>query len=567
MNALLDTLRGFGAIKVGLMALVSMALIGAFSMIAMRIVSPALSPLYSNLSPEDSAKIIGELGKLGVPYETNNNGSQITVPADRVLRLRMNMAELGLPTNGSVTGYEIFDRTDAFGSSNMIMSINMVRALEGELARTINSFNQVESARVHLVIPRHELFSRERQEPSASVALKLRGGQELSKNEVAAITHFVAAAVPGLKPGRVNVVDSYGRLLARGDGQESIGAVAAAAEEYRVAFENRTRDMLENLIEKVVGPGKVKVEISADMNFDRITTDSEKFDPEGQVARSVQSTSEKDNSQDTEGKDAVTVGNQVPGGANAGGAGGNNSKHATEKDDSTTNYEISKTVQKQIREGGTVNKLSVAVLVDSNDKASLPAEEMKHIDELVKSAIGFDEKRGDNVQVVSMPFTHVEETKQAESFFASFKNEMQGIVQTLIIAGVAILAILVVLRPLITHLMRITAASAERASVENMAALGAGGGGTTQVMMRLPGGGVAPAGSGGGGQTVIMTGPSGGGGTTIVEEEEDEAMINLENVKGRVRSSSLRKVVDFVDKNPNETVNVMRQWMIKDAAV
>lgn len=562
-NPLLDTLRGFGKVKLGLMAVVAIAMIGAFSLLAMRITSPALAPLYSSLSPEDSAKIITELGKLGVPYDTLNNGSQIMVPSERVLRLRMTMAELGLPANGSVVGYEIFDRSETFGSSSFVMNINMMRALEGELARTINAFNQVESARVHLVIPKREVFNRDKQEPSASVALKLRGGQELTKQEVASITHFVAAAVPALKASRVTVVDSYGRLLARGDGQESIGAVAQAAEEYRVAYENRTRDMLETLVQKIVGPGKVQVQVAADMNFDRVITDSEKFDPEGQVARSVQSTSEREDAQDGESKDAVTVGNQLPSAEGAKAGGGTSSKRAAEKSDETTNYEISKTVQKHVKEGGTINRLSVAVLVDGTytgeeeSKTYQPRaeEELKRIESLVKSSIVFDEKRGDSVQVVNMQFTRTEEQIEEESFFASFKHEMEAILQTLIIAGVAILAIMVVLRPLILHLMRTSAAGAE-GGTEGAAALNAPA--PTQILMRLPGGQSA-ASAGGAGMALP-------GGTMIVEEEED-SMIDIENIKGRVRSSSLKKVVDFVDKNPNESINVMRQWMMKEAAL
>ncbi len=560
MAQFVDTLKGFGQLKLALMALVAMAMIAAFAVIAMRVSSPALAPLYSNLAAEDSAKIITELGKLGVPFDIQSNGAVIMVPSERVLRLRMTMAQAGLPSNGSIVGYEVFDKSDTFGSSNFVMGVNLTRALEGELSRTVSSFQQVESARVHLVMPKRELFNNNQQEPTASVALKLRGGQELSKQEVASITHFVAAAVPGLKVSRVTVVDSYGRLLARGGGEQEVGAVAAVSEEYRNSYENHTRERLENLVEKIVGPGKAKVEVAADINFDRIVTDSEKFDPEGQVVRSTQSNNEKDNSQEKEAGGPATVANQLPGGQAGGGSGAGNA-HVSEKNDETTNYEISKTTSKQIKEGGTVNKLSIAVLVDgtytTDDKGTKTytprnEEDLKRIDQLVRTAVGIDEKRGDTIRVVNMQFTKFEEEQAASSFLDDFKNQTQGIIQTLIIAGVVVLAILVVLRPAIMYLMKhsiiTTATPAEEAAA--MSATGIG------MAPRLPG----------------NTGPlsadqvASSSGFAEGAVEEDETMMDLQNVKGGIRASTVRRVISTVDKNPNEAMNVMRQWLLKEAS-
>jgi flagellar M-ring protein FliF len=402
----------------------------------------------------------------------------------------------------------------------------------------------------------------------------MKGGQELNKQEVASITHFVAAAVPGLRASRVTVVDSYGRLLARGDGQEGSGAIAAAGEEFRVAYENRTRDTLETMLEKVVGPGKVKVQVAADINFDRIESNTEKFDPEGQVIRSVQSTTERDDEKDSAGKESVTVANQQPGGAAAGGGAGGAQRNA-EKSGETTNYEISKTVEKHVKEGGKVNRLSVAVLVDGvyddeNRYQARNEDDIKRLESLVKSAIVFDEKRGDSVQVVNMQFTKVETTQEEEegNLLANIKQEFEAVIQTLIIAAVAILAIMVVLRPAILHMMKTSASTAARTN-DGMAALSAPGGAATQVIMRLPGAGgmagdMAP---GSAATTILQMGSRGGGGgsTTVVEEEEDD-MIDLENIKGRVKSSSLRKVKDFVDKNPEEAMGVVRQWMMKDSS-
>lgn len=565
MADMADTFKGMSKIQLGIMAAVGLALIGFFALITLRVSAPGMAPLYTNLAVEDSGKIVSQLESMNVPYELRANGTEILVPSDKALRLRMSMAEAGLPSGGSVVGYEIFDKSDTFGSSQFVMNVNMLRALEGELARTIGSFKQVESARVHLVMPKRELFNREKQEPTASVAIKLKGAQELSKSEIAAVTHFVASAVPGLKSANVTVVDSFGRLLARGTGEDTVGALAASSEEYRVAFETRLKDKLEDLVEKIVGPGKVKVQVAADINFDRVVTNSEKFDPDGQVARSVQSTSEREDSKESEKNDTVSAGNQLPNAAAGKGEGGASNTNATEKSDETTNYEISKVVQNHVKEGGTVNKLSVAVLVDGNytgeDKENLTytqrsEEELQRINALVKSAIGFDEKRGDSVEVVNMQFNKTADEQTEESFLDSFKHELEGIVQTLIIAGVAILAILLVIRPAILHMIRSTpggmAVGGGERALESVAGYGA---------LAIPGGGVAPV------RLPSMPGAAAsGGGDSGMVEEEDDSLIDVQNVKGRLRSSTLKKVSDMVDKNPDETLNVMRQWMVREAS-
>ena len=497
MSALGDTLKSMGKFKIGAM-LAAIVMCAVFVVMALHMSTGNMVPLYTNLSLEDSAKIVAELDKAATPYELVGNGTEIMVPSDRVLRLRMGMAEQGLPSGGSIVGYEIFDRSETFGSSNFVMNVNMLRALEGELSRTIASITDVDVARVHLVMPKRELFSRDKEKPSASVTIKMRGGHSLEHSEVIAITHLVASAVPGLESSKVTVVDSHGKLLARGDGGEGIDAGASSAEEYRNAYENRTQQTLEDLLEKVIGAGKVRVQVAADINFDRVVTNSEKYDPDGQVARSTQSTSERDNAQDkTGGKETTTVANNLPTANAAGGEGASNSNHLTERTDDTTNYEISKTVQNHVSEGGTINKMSVAVLVDGNYTTDADGtqtytprtdDEIKQLKTLIASAIGYDEKRGDKIEVVNMRFTQESLDTGGESFFQRFKLEMQSIIQTLIIAVVAILAILLVLRPAVSSCVKQAQAPSDRVAGELAALEGPGGGAPAQL----------PAGGGGG---------------------------------------------------------------------
>ncbi len=571
MATVADTLKGLGKPQLGMLAAVGVLFLGFFAIIAMRVSAPTFTSMYTNLSLEDSAKIVSELEQQNIPYQIRANGSEIAVPSDKMLRMRMTMAERGLPSTGNMIGYEIFDKSESIGSSQFVMNVNMVRALEGELARTIGAFAQVDSARVHLVLPKRELFSKEKQEPTASVALKLRGNMELEKQQVAAIINLVAAAVPGLKASKVTVVDSFGRLLAKSEEEGSLGAAVSTTEEYRIAFENRIKSSIEGLIERTVGPGRVKAQVAADINFDRIVTNKETFDPEGQVVRSSQSSSANEAAQDTANKDGVTVGSQLPTSAGTGataqnGGGGQQSKRDNQKTDEVTNYEISKTIQNHTKEGGSINKLSVAILVDGTYSkqdgdtvyAARSPEEIKKIEQLVKSSIGFNAERGDKVEVINMRFVTAEDVEIKPTFFEEFRDEMQGIIQTLVIAIVVILVIMLVVRPAVMHVIRTTAPATEKLA-EGLASMGAAAGN-----LKLPGtggGGFIPGGASGGAMGGGM-GSIGGMGGSMPEEEE--VMIDIGNIKGRVRSTMIRKVTEFVEQNPDESVMVVRQWIAKE---
>src|SRR5690242_11640097 len=195
------------------MGVVTLALMGFFAFLIMRAAQPQMSPLFTDLSFEDSAAIIKDLERQAIPYDIKSDGATVLVPKDRVARLRMKLAESGLPKGGGV-GYEIFDKSDALGATSFVQNINHLRALEGELARTIKTLDRVQAARVHLVLPERPLFSRDKAEASASIMLKVRGALEAS--QVRAIRHLVASAVNGLKPQRISIVDEAGRLLADG---------------------------------------------------------------------------------------------------------------------------------------------------------------------------------------------------------------------------------------------------------------------------------------------------------------------------------------------------------------
>src|SRR5437764_5060289 len=288
------------------MVAVTAALIGFFGFVIMRVTTPPMTTLFTDLSPEDSAGIVKDLERQAIAFELKNDGAVIMVPKDKVTRLRMKLAEGGLPKGGGV-GYEIFDKSDALGTTSFVQNINHLRALEGELARTIRAIDRVQAARVHLVLPERPLFSRDKNDPSASIVLKVRGG--LEAQQVRAIRHLVASAVNGLKPERVSVVDEAGRLLA--DGAASEDAAGVGAEERQANLERRLREQIESIVSSVVGPGRARVQLTADFDFNRITETSDRFDPDGRVLRSSQTRDEQTATLDNR-DGQVTVGNELP---------------------------------------------------------------------------------------------------------------------------------------------------------------------------------------------------------------------------------------------------------------
>jgi len=384
--------------------------VGFFIFLAMRLTEPPMALLFGELEPGDASRIVAKLETLNVPYELRAGGSQVYVPSDEALRLRMTMAGEGLPSGGSV-GYEVFDKTDSLGATRTMQNINLLRALEGELSRTIASLNPVAAARVHLVLPKRELFTRDRQEPTASIVVTQETGSRLTRAQVIAIQNLVAAAVPGLKPSRVAIVDNFGTLLARGGAEDDGAAIAlSASQEYRAALEKHLKNTIERLLERTLGPNSVRTEVTADVDFDRLTTRAEVFDPDGQVARSTQTVEEQTKNLEGDNAQDVSVANNLPD-ASATQGGNVKSLADTNRVEETTNYEISKTTRNLVRESGTIKRLSVAVLVDGiyttdqNGKrvyAPRKPEEMDKLAALVRSAIGYDEQRGDSVEIVNM---------------------------------------------------------------------------------------------------------------------------------------------------------------------
>mgnify|MGYP001431860208 FL=1 len=557
MNPIAELIRQLGPVRLAALAATGIAVLGFFIFLSSRLSTGGMALLYGDLDPQDSGQIIQTLQSKNIPYDIKAGGKQIFVPGDQVLQLRVSLAESGLPGGGSV-GYEIFDDNQGIGTTNFVQNINLVRALEGELARTISAMRNVRGARVHLVMPRRELFSREKQEASASVVLQVQGSSRLNNEQVQAIQHLIAAAVPSMDPQKISVLDDRGQLLARGNGDSS-SAAAGTADEMRVGFENRMRQAIIELLERTVGLNRVRAEINAEIDYDRVVENAEIFDPDSQVARSTQTVQENENSSENDDQDTVTVQNNLPETEATAAGTGTSAASQVSRTEETVNFEITKTIRNRVKESGQIKRLSVAVLVDGKyvenddgDKVWQPraADELAQLETLVKSAVGFNEQRGDSVEIVNMQFVKLEplEFDDGSLFLGISKEEFMQLAEILVLAVVGLLVILLVVRPVLTRLF------------ESMPTALAGG----------------PAGALGDQEGVALaqlTGPEATADMAeLLEEDEEEVedeslldqMIDINQVEGRVRASSLKQIGEIVDKHPEEAIAIVRNWMYQE---
>jgi flagellar M-ring protein FliF len=559
------------------MAAVTLTLIGFFSFLMIRMTTPQMVPLFTDLSPDDSGSIIKDLERQGITYQLKNDGAIVLVAKDNVGRLRMKLAENGLPKGGGV-GYEIFDKSDALGSTTFIQNINHLRALEGELARTIRSLDRVQAARVHLVLPDRPLFSRDKIEPTATIVLKVRG--TLEPQQVRAIRHLVATAVNGLKPERVSVIDETGKLLA--DGAESENTLAGGgADDRKAAFEKRLREQVEAIVSSVVGPDRSRVEISADFDLNRVTQTSDKYDPDSRVVRSSQ-TREESSSAGGDGKNGpVSVGNELPGaGKSSEGSGGNGDQnHKTEE---IVNYEISRTTKTEVTEAGRVNRISAAVLVDGNytknDKGEMvyqprSKEEIDRIASLVRSAIGFDAKRGDQVEVVNLRFAETPPMPITEptgwmSYLSFTKDDIMRFAEQGVMVVLGLIVLLLVVRPLVRRIVTpdgMTAGGAAVASAAGTAGVAAAMGAPRAAAAVNTGPSVVAATRNAAAEAAANLAATVAAEQTV-QSSRTATMIDVAKVKGQVHAQSVQKVGELVEQNPPEAVSVIRTWLHEEAA-
>ena len=533
MNNILQTLKNMSPGRLASIAGIVIFLISFFVYLGVQMHSTEYGVLYTDLELEDAKQIVARLESQNVKYKLVKNGTEVLVPVDDVNRMRVDTAELALASKGSNVGYEVFDNSDALGSTNFVQNVNLIRALEGELARTIRSVDNIKSARVHLVLPKREMFSREEQTPTASVVIKTREGK-LSEEAVQSIQKLVAAAVPKLDVKNVSIVDTAGNLLTNDDETAQQKQKNTNNELMRIEQERKLADKVQSLLEKSVGPGRAQAQVTIEMDFDEVVTNEELYDPDGQVVRSQATISEQGAS--TQNTVPVSVAQNIPNGDTVTTNSGVYDQNS--KVEETINYEISKIVRNKVKNTGTLKRLTVAVLVDGvyekNDKGEMvyrprTTEEMDKLTALVKSAVGYDANRGDMVEVENLRFASVmPQTEDVEEvlYMGFTKSELLRMAEGLGVAIVAILVILLVIRPLINNAFEATAQTASDKLL-----------------------------SGSEDDNLLLS-------NFLNDEDENvDELINLNKVDGRVKVSSLKKLNNLVEKNPEAAVNVLRSWL------
>jgi flagellar M-ring protein FliF len=444
-------------------AAATLALVGAIIYYGSR---PDYGVLFADLKPADAQAIVEKLQTANVPYSITNGGTTVQVPHDRISELRLQMAGEGALSGGHV-GFDLFDKT-SFGATDFAQQVNYRRAIEGELAKTLEGMDEVESARVHITPKKESVFADKEEGAKASVMLKVRQNKELSGERSEAIVSLVASSIEGLDPSRISVMDTRGRLLvAAGSGRNDLsnGAGAFNAQlEAKQKYEAENAARIVTLLEPVVGENKVRADVSADLDFSHREQSEEKYNPQSQVVRSQQTSTEARNSTSTQ---------------NGGVAGARSNNPATQtppvqpapvtsgdqRNTSTVNYEIDKTVTKTVGGGGRVNRMTVSVVVDHKNVNDVgvarSGDELKQIQDLVSAAVGINAERGDSVVVQTMPFNKLPtEENAAAPFLEKNKQLISSLTKYGALIVVAILLLLFAIRPALRALK--TAAGAPR---------------------------------------------------------------------------------------------------------
>ena len=453
--------KGLSTGKLVAMAILVGSTIAALAFLMTWSETDDLQPLYNNLAPEDAAAVVTKLKESQIPYQLTMDGTGIRIPYDKIYETRLDLASQGLP-RGTGIGFEVFDDTK-LGMTEFVQNVNYQRALQGELSRTINTLMEVESSRVHIVMPARSLFIEEEEPATASVILKLRRGKYLSKEQIQGIVHLVSSSVSRLKTEDVTIIDDSGKMLAGFREKSTVNQITS----NQMAFQEKKERLLENrvktMLESVLGQDKAIVRVSCLLNFTQQEKTEELYLPNNTVIRSEQGSSSVSNS-DGQGASGVPglQANVVPG--NAGTAGSNAAKR-NQKEQYTKNYEVGKLVNRQIMPIGSIQRLSVAVVVDGSYKepeegaegeqaqyVSRTTEEMAKLENIVKSAVDYDADRGDKIEVVNIPFEVEMEPDmmvQAEpAGWTEMVKEHQGLIKYSAAALFFLLSFMMIIKPL-----------------------------------------------------------------------------------------------------------------------
>lgn len=546
MQGLIETIRKLGLVRVAILFAAAIGVLGAFAVLEFQgSAVPRMVVLATDLDPQSTRRITDALEQARLPYRVDPATNQILVADGSLQDASALLSKAGINPSGT-TGYEIFDTTSNMMLTDFDQQIRLTRALEGELARTIQSVRGINKARVHIVLPHREPFEHQRSEAQASVMLTLAGRGTLSSEAIQSVVNLVAAGVPGLRARNVTVVDSNLHLLVQaGDGDEA-RTRSDRLEDIRQKNEAKLAQAVELMLERSLGIGHVHAEASIRMNFDKVNETQERFDPDSSAVRSTQAVTT--NNRTTEKLGNVSLQNNLPNAdASAGSTGSTEAKQ-----EETTNYEVTKTVRALVHDQPQVERITLAVMVDGTDEVGAdgkhtwkPREQadLDRIDKLVKSAIGFDERRGDRVDIVSMPFTStIEVADAAPPAVPAVRNgELMSFIQIVAFGVVGLIVIVLTARSIYAGLAKPPGAIV----MENDAAA------KGELGLALDPPGAASVAQGTSDQAVLAG-------------ETDNI---LDNIETRIKQSSLQKVRELAEKYPEETVAILRAWLEEDKAL
>lgn len=487
---------------------------------------PSYSTLYSGLSAEDASKVVDFLSGQKVIYKIDDNGQTIKVPKEKVYETRLALAGRGIPSSG-VIGYEIFDKS-TMGMSEFMQKINYKRAMEGELARTIAQLDGVSGVRVHIVIPQKTIFKEEEKFPSASIVLKLKNNSQLSKENITSIVNLVCGSVEGLPPSKISIIDTQGKILSNESEDGPLAYASSKQYEIKQSVENYLAKKAQSILDNVLGYGNAMVQVNADLNFDQVEKTMEQYDPDSQVAISEQTI--KSNNSGITTKDST----------------------AQASENSLTNYEISKTIQKVVEGTGNIQRLSVAAVVNDIPKKVTkdgktettfeprPQEQLNKLEEIIKNAVGINQMRNDQFSLVSIPFEEKQiEEIQLEEANSLLPNPDEWVKLALIMF--AILASLFVLKSLMKKLKneRIVIGTfnpGEYAMATPTPSLAPKQEPSFPPQLNIPKKKILPIGD-------------------IEDEISDEALM---------KKNQQEKIINYVSKNPLDAAKLINAWMHED---
>ena len=541
--------------RLALLALVAAASLAFFAWLIFAREAEPDRVLFGGLPPAEVARIAEVLDGAAIPYALGGDGGTVRVGEGELGRARMLVAGQGLP-NAGPAGYELMDQAQSLGTTQFRDDITYLRALEGELARTIGTLAGVRSAKVHIVMPKREPFSREWTPPTASVLLQLASPDLLGREQVAAIRHLVASSVARLKVEDVAVVDNFGNLLARAD--RGVGAELDRNDQRRVALEDRIARAIEEQLGPIVGAGRVRAKVSAELDLSSRRSVEESFDPLAQVARSEQTDTEKERSNET--KPNVSVERDLPENADRQPPPGSMTER--DKQRQTINYEIGRTTREHVMAAGELKRLSISIAVDgvcapdaSGAAVCRPrnGEELAELERLARATSGFSEARGDTFEIASVPFSAIEPVFTPEAPAAPAPSLLEALLANPLTAIAGAALSLLVLGALGFGFLRArtakAVAEAREVTAENEAKAALEAAAAQEQLANE-----AQA------QSLL---PQPEGGDVLLMTDSGEPMVDLgHNIKGGVRHSTIQRVQKMIDANLDDSVQLLRSWMI-----